>query len=153
MGAPKGNKNALKNGLYAKHFTPEEREGLRKMKPEDSTQEIYVLQVIINDLFEEHIREREHVKMMREEGKKVDLETLTRLDNSLALAITALNGTKRTHALFNGTDETSNDAFDEALNSLAIFKKEPYLIEAKAEEVVEEVWVEEDEKVEEEEKS
>ena len=43
MGAPKGNKNALKNGLYAKHFTPEEREGLRKMKPEDSTQEIYVL--------------------------------------------------------------------------------------------------------------
>ena len=151
MGAPKGNKNALKNGLYAKHFTPEEREGLRKMKPEDSTQEIYVLQVIINDLFEEHIREREHVKMMREEGKKVDLETLTRLDNSLALAITALNGTKRTQALFNGTDETSNDAFDEALNSLAIFKKEPYLIEAKAEEVVEEVWVEEEEKVEEEE--
>jgi hypothetical protein len=38
-----------------------------------------------------------------------------------------------------------NDAFDEALNSLAIFKKEPYLIEAKAEEAVEEVWVEEDE--------
>jgi len=51
---------------------------------------------------------------------KVDLEALTRLDNSLALAITALNGTKRTHALFNGTDATSNDAYDEALNSLAI---------------------------------
>ena len=145
MGAPKGNKNALKNGLYAKHFTPEEREGLRKMKPEDSTQEIYVLQVIINDLFEEHILEREQVKKLRQEGKKVDLETLTKLDNSLALAITALNGTKRTHALFHGTDETSNDAYDEALNSLAIFKKEPYLIEAKVEEVVEEVWVEEEE--------
>jgi hypothetical protein len=37
------------------------------------------------------------------------------------------------------------------LNSLSIFKQEPYLIEAKAEEVVEEVWVEEEEKVEEEE--
>ena len=40
------------------------------------------------------------------------------------------------------TDATSNDAFDEALNSLAIFKKEPLLIEA--EEVVEEVRVEEE---------
>jgi hypothetical protein len=148
MGAPKGNKNALKNGLYAKHFTPEERAGLQKMKPQDSTQEMYVLQVVINDLFEEHILEREHVKKLREQGKEVDLETLTKLDNSLALAISALNGTKRTHALFNGTDATSNDAFDEALNSLAIFKKEPYLIEAKAEEVVEEVWVEEQEQVE-----
>ena len=150
MGAPKGNKNALKNGLYAKHFTPEEREGLRRMKPEDSTQEMYVLQVIISDLFEEHIRERELVKKLREQGKKADLEALIELDNSLALVITALNGTKRTHALFNGTDVTSNDAFDEALNSLAIFKQEPYLIEAKAEEVVEEVWVEEEEKVEQE---
>ena len=148
MGAPKGNKNALKHGLYAKHFTPEERAGLQKMKPEDSTHEMYVLQVIINDLFEQHILERECVKKLREQGKKVDLEALTRLDNSLALAITALNGTKRTHALFKGTDATSNDAYDEALNSLAIFKQEPYLIEAKAEQVVEEVWVEEQQKVE-----
>ena len=148
MGAPKGNKNALKNGLYAKHFTPEEREGLRRMKPEDSTHEMYVLEVVISDLFEEHILEREHVKKLREEGKKVDLEALTKLDNSLALAITALNGTKRTQALFNGTDATSNDAYDEALNSLAIFKKEPYLIEVKAEQVLEEVWVEEQEQVE-----
>ena len=75
----------------------------------------------------------------------MDLETLIKIDNSLALAITALNGTKRTQALFKGTDMMINDAFDEALNSLAIFKKEPYLIEAKAEEAVEEVWVEEDE--------
>ena len=118
------------------------------MKPEDSTHEMYVLDVIIADLFEQHILERERVKKLREQGGQVDLEALTRLDNSLALAITALNGTKRTHALFNGTDATSNDAFDEALNSLAIFKQEPYLIEAKAEEVVEEVWVEEPEQVE-----
>jgi len=144
MGAPKGNKNALKNGLYAKHFTPEEWEGLRKMKPEDSKQEMYVLGEIINDLLKEHIRERERVNALREAGKEVDLETLIKIDNSLALAITALNGTKRTQALFKGTDMMINDAFDEALNSLAIFKKEPYLIEAKAEEAVEEVWEEEE---------
>jgi len=150
MGAPKGNKNALKNGLYAKHFTPEQWAGLKKMNPKDGTHEMYVLETVIDDLFEQHILEREHVKKLREQGKKVDLEALTRLDNSLALTITALNGTKRTHALFNGTEATSNDAFDEALNSLAIFKKEPYLIEAKAEEVVDEVWVEEEDVVEEE---
>jgi hypothetical protein len=144
MGAPKGNKNALKNGLYAKHFTPEEREGLRKMKLEDSSHEMSVLEVVIDDLFEQHIQERERLKMLQQQGQPVDRETLTKLDNSLALAITALNGTKRTHAQLNGTDRASNDAFDEALNSLAIFKKDGYLIEVKAEEVVEEVWVEEE---------
>jgi hypothetical protein len=99
----------------------------------------------INDLLEEHIRERERVKALREARKEVDSDTLIKLDNSLALAITALNGTKRTQALFKGTEVLINDAFDEALNSLAIFKKEPYLIEARAEEAVEEVWVEEEE--------
>ena len=113
------------------------------MKPEDSTQQMYVLDVIVGDLFEQHKLERERVQKLREQGKKVNLETLTKLDNSLALAITALNGTKRTHALFNGTNENTNDAFEVALNSLAIFKKEPDWIEAKAEEV-EEVRVEEE---------
>ncbi len=145
MSGTKGNTNALKHGLYAKHFTPEQRLGLRKMNPKDNTHEMYMLDVVIGDLFEQHILERERVKKQRELGEQVDLEGLTRLDNSLALAITALNATKRTHALLNGTDTTSNDAFDEALNSLAIFKKEPLLIDAKAEEVVEEVWVEEEE--------
>ena len=70
MGAPKGNKNALKNGLYAKHFTPEERAGLQKMKPQDSTHEMYVLQVVISDLFEQHILEREHVKKLRAQGRR-----------------------------------------------------------------------------------
>jgi hypothetical protein len=148
MSGTKGNTNALKHGLYAKHFTPEERAGLRKMNPEDSTHEMYMLTVVINDLFEQHILEREQVKKLREQGQKVDLESLTRLDNSLALAITALNGTKRTHALFKGTDATSNDAYDEALNSLEIFKKQPLLIEASAEQVLEEVWAEEPEQVE-----
>ena len=148
MSGTKGNTNALKHGLYAKHFTPEERAGLRKMKPKDSLHEMYLLEIVINDLFEQHIRERQRLKALGEPGQPVDVEPLTRLDNSLSLAITALNGTKRTHALLNGTDATSNDAFDEALNSLAIFKQAPYLIEAKAEDVVEEVWVEEREQVE-----
>jgi hypothetical protein len=145
MSGTKGNTNALKHGLYAKHFTPEQRAGLQKMKPQDGTHHMYVLDVIIDDLFEQHILERGRVNAQREAGEPVDLEALTRLDNSLALAITALNATKRTHALLNGTDATSNDAFDEALNSLAIFKQAPYLIEAQAQEAVEEVWVEEPE--------
>jgi len=147
MGAPKGNRNALKNGLYTKHFTAEERAGLRNMKPDDSTPEMNVLTVVINDLFEQHIRERDRLKKLSEQGKKIDLEALTRIDNSLALAITALNGTKKTHALLNGTDAASNEAYDEALDSLAIFKREAFLIEAKAQDVLEEVRVEEAQEV------
>jgi hypothetical protein len=145
MSGTKGNTNALKHGLYAKHFTPQERLGLQKMNPQDNTHQVYVLDVVIGDLFEQHILERDRVKMLRQQGQPVDLETLTRIDNSLALAITALNGAKRTHALLNGTVATSNDTFDEALNSLAIFKQAPYLIESKAEDALEEVRVEESE--------
>ena len=148
MSGTKGNTNALKHGLYAKHFTPQERLGLQKMNPRDSTHQMYVLDVVIGDLFEQHILERDRVKVLRQQVQPVDLEALTRIDNSLALAITALNGTKRTHALLNGTVTTSNDAFDEALNSLAIFKQAPYLIEAKAEDALEEVRVEEPEQTE-----
>ena len=147
MSGTKGNTNALKHGLYARHFTPEERLGLQKMQPEDSMHEMYMLQVVINDLFEQHIQERQHVKKLRQQGQPVDLEPLTRLANSLALTITALNGTKRTQALFKGTNAATNDAFDEALNSLAIFKQAPCLIEADAQQLVEEVWVEEPEQV------
>jgi len=147
MSGTKGNTNALKHGLYARHFTPQERAGLRRMKPKDSTHETYLLTVVINDLFEQHIRERDRLKKLSEQGKPVDLEALTRIDNSLALAITALNGTKKTHALLNGTDAASNDAYDEALDSLAIFKREAFLIEAKAQDVLEEVRVEEAQEV------
>ena len=73
MGAPKGNKNALKNGLYAKHFTPEEWAGLQKMNPKDGTHEMYVLEAVIDDLFELHILETERVKALREAGQPVDL--------------------------------------------------------------------------------
>lgn len=34
-GAPKGNCNALKHGLYAKHYTPEQKEELRQMGHRD----------------------------------------------------------------------------------------------------------------------
>ncbi len=42
MGAPKGNTNALKHGLYAKHYTPAERAELRRMLPDDLQHEMYM---------------------------------------------------------------------------------------------------------------
>ena len=52
MGAPKGNTNALKHGLYAKHFSPEEQTRLRKMSPEDYRHEIAMMRLAVSNLFQ-----------------------------------------------------------------------------------------------------
>jgi len=39
-GAPKGNQNALKHGLYAKHYTPEMLPELQNMSPDDYLMEL-----------------------------------------------------------------------------------------------------------------
>jgi uncharacterized protein YjcR len=115
MGAPKGNTNALKHGLYAKHFTAEEQATLRKMAPDD--------------VFEIHA----HVRKMMEEAvrnnQQVDVQALAQITNTLSLAMTALNTTARTYALFAGTEPSFNEDFEEALNSLPVFLDDAYLTE------------------------
>ena len=129
MGAPKGNTNALKHGLYAKHFSMEEQTGLRRMSPEDFRHEIYMMRVTINKMFDIHSRLLEIVEKSMATGKPSNVEALASITNSMSLAITALNTTARTYALFNGTDTALNDTFGEALNSLAIFLDDSYLTE------------------------
>ena len=133
MGAPKGNTNALKHGLYAKHFTAEERAWLRKMSPEDYRHELYMMRMAVNSVFE--IQQRIRTRMDSRPGfsDPEDEEALARITNSLALAMTALNTTARTHALFSGTDTTLNDPLDEALDSLPIFLDDKYLKETEEE--------------------
>jgi len=129
MGAPKGNTNALKHGLYAKHFSPEEQARLRKMAPDDYRHEIHMMRVAVNNVFEIHAYVR---KMMAEavlNNQPVDVQALAQITNSLSLAMTALNTTARTYALFSGTDTSFNDDFDEALNSLPVFLDDAYLTE------------------------
>ncbi len=132
MGAPKGNTNALKHGLYAKHFKLEDQIRLRRMSPEDYRHEIYMMRVAVNNVFEIHARLHALAEKVLENNQTCDVEALSKITNSLALAITALSTTARTYALFNGTDASVNDAFEEALKSLPVFLDGKYLIESRA---------------------
>ena len=132
MGAPKGNSNALKHGLYAKHFNPEEVTELRRMSPDDYRHEIALMRVAVRNVF--NIQKSLYEKMagMQGDEKTKIVEELAKITNSLATAVTALSTLGRTHAWLSGNDEEANDAFQEALNSLPIFLDEKFLIESKA---------------------
>ena len=127
MGAPKGNTNALKHGLYAKHFSPEEQTRLRKMSPEDYRHEIAMMRLAVSNLFQIQVQLHKMVEEALRDKQSCDVEALSKISNSLSLAVTALNTVARTHALFNGTDTSGNDAFEEALNGLSIFLDDTYL--------------------------
>jgi hypothetical protein len=132
MGAPKGNTNALKHGLYAKHLSPEEQAGLRCLAPEDFQNEINLMRVAVNRLFGIQAHLHAMVEDLLRTGQPCDVDALAKISNSLSLAVTALNATARTHALFNGADNSINDDFENALNSLSIFIDDKYLIESRA---------------------
>ncbi len=129
MPAPKGNKNALKHGLYSKHFSAEEQTRLGKMSPEDYRHEINMMRVAVRNVFEIQVRLHKEVEELMNAGRAYDVEALAKITNSLSLAMTALNTTARTFALFNGTEPKVTDAFDEALESLAVFLDGKYLNE------------------------
>jgi hypothetical protein len=140
MGAPKGNTNALKHGLYAKHFTPEEQARLRRMSTEDYRHEIHMMRLAVDNLFDIQIRMYKLLDESMRSGQPVEPNGLAQISNSLSLAMTALNTTARTHALFNGTDTSLNDDFENALNSLPVFLDDTFLTEMEGEE--EEILVE-----------
>jgi hypothetical protein len=132
MGAPKGNTNALKHGLYAKHYSGEEQAELRNMSTEDFRHEIYMLRVAIKNIFELQGELRKAIQDVHEAEVRELIDALTKITNSLSLAVTALSTMARTHALINGKDQAVNDTFEQALNSLAIFLDEHLPISSKA---------------------
>ena len=140
MGAPKGNTNALKHGLYAQHFTMQEQGWLRRMAPDDYRPEIHIMRKAVKNVFDIQVRIRVLLDNIPSSNDPKDFEALAKVTNSLALAVTALNTTARTQALFSGTDSGLNDPLDEALDSLAIFLDDKYLIETD-EEAGEEILV------------
>jgi hypothetical protein len=143
MGAPKGNTNALKHGLYAKHFSTEELERLRRMKPEDYRHELAMLRVAINNVFDIQRQLYAMLNEMLKNKQPYDVEGLSKMTNSLALATTALNTTARTHALFNGKGSVVADALDAALDGMTIFLEDKYLHSADGEEDEEEILIRE----------
>lgn len=133
MAAPKGNTNALKHGLYAKHYTPEERAELRNMAPNDYSHEILMMRSTSDSVFEISRLVQAMAKKELKSNRPANMEEVARIINSLAVAVTALNTTARTYALFNGTDTAHEDALDEALNCLPFFLDDNYLKEKNGE--------------------
>jgi len=116
-GAPKGNCNALKHGLYAKHYTAEQKEELRKMGHGDLRHEINAARMIISDII------KIHVELMA--GEKVDIDKLTKLDNSACNAIDKVSLCATRHAILNGENVTLNDSLAEALAGLPLHEEDP----------------------------
>jgi len=129
MGAPKGNTNALKHGLYARHFSPEEQAWLRKMSPQDLRHELYMVRKVVDSVYVVQQRICARLDSTPGSSDPEDEDRLARLTNSLAIALTALNTTARTCALFSGVDPTLDDPLDDALRRLPIFLDDRYLAE------------------------
>ena len=104
MPGKKGNTNALKHGLYAKNFTPEERKQLKKMSEDDLRFEIAACRLAFSKILETI------------SGKKPDLETAI---PQLHAAGTVLNTLVKTHALLSGNYSPLDDALQEALDNVA----------------------------------
>jgi hypothetical protein len=107
-GAPKGNTNALKHGLYAKHFTPAEREHLGKMSPMDSIHEVHLLRLTL-----------EKVLSMIESCE--DEDRLIKLYNTLYQGTQRLMTAMRTNSLLLGDNQEILTSFWEAVE---IYRRE-----------------------------
>jgi hypothetical protein len=116
-GAPKGNCNALKHGLYAKHYSPEEVGELRQMGYADLRHEINVARMIVSDTV------KIHKQLMA--GEQVDIDKLTRLDNSACNAIDKVSLCATRYAILNGDCATLNDSLSEALAGLPLHEEDP----------------------------
>ncbi len=119
MGAPKGNRNALKHGLYARHLTPEAIDTLRRISPTDFQQEISIMRVLIKDLFEIHHRLYSQ--------KKPDIEAFRMVSNSISLAVSTLHSAVKTFSLIQGQNCSQDNSILEAIRKLPIFFQDDYL--------------------------
>ena len=103
-----GNTNAIKHGLYAKHFTRKERSALKNVDPLDLSYEIAALRVAADRLFS--LIERTE-----------DADTQAKLHNSLTLALSEIGGLAARLGLLTGKESDLNDAIDEALSDVDFF--------------------------------
>jgi hypothetical protein len=109
-GAPKGNTNALKHGLYARHFLDDQRTGLKRMEWDDFRHEEFLHRVIAEGIFE--------ILNDLLTGYKPDIDQVIKLANSLAICTLAAGTHARTHACLNGSAVPLDEAFSGALDDV-----------------------------------
>jgi hypothetical protein len=107
-GAPPGNKNNLKHGLYAKHYVPQSRLALDSMPPLESLPEIYMLRAQLDDILT-------LIANCDDEDRRI------KLYNALFTGAHRLSSAMRTHSILVGKDQELLTTFWEALD---LFRKE-----------------------------
>lgn len=108
-GAQKGNKNALKHGLYSKHYDDETKKILCKWDPLNWIAEIQLLRVIMDKITKDTFASKDksmHVKQL----------------NAIAMATATLVQTGLKHALLNGDDNPVLTAWSATLDEENFFE-------------------------------
>ncbi len=108
MAPKRSNTNALKHGLYAKHFTPDERLAMGHMPPLEALQEIHMLRITLDRILS-------LIEDCQDEDRKV------KLYNSLYLGSQRLITTMRAQTLLAGEDKEILTAFWDAME---LFRRE-----------------------------
>ncbi len=116
MPAPKGNKNALKHGLYAKHYTEAQRHDLEQTPPLEAFDEINMLRSTLDQIL---IR----IEDCEDEDRRV------KLYNALFTGTQRLLAAMRTHTILVGDNQELLTSFWQAI---ALFRKEKGLDDAVA---------------------
>ena len=107
-GGQSANKNALKHGLYARHYTPRSRLDLQEMPPLESLPEIHMLRLQLDDLLT-------LIRDCDDEDRRI------KLYNALFTGTQRLTAAMRTHTLLVGKDQQLLTTFWEALE---LFRQE-----------------------------
>ncbi len=108
MGAKKKNTNALKDGIYSRHFTATEIHSLGKMSPRESEHEIHMLRASIDRLLS-------LIEECEDEDRRI------KLYNALFLATRQLSNAMRTEAIVSGDSKELLVSFWKAIEA---FRKE-----------------------------
>ena len=116
MSAPKGNSNALRHGLYAKHYTPEQRKELSQMDYDDLRHEINSARIVASDIL------KIHYQIMA--GEKVDHDQLAKNVGSFCNILERIGLTVARYSILTGSNPGLNDSLAEALATLPMYEDE-----------------------------
>jgi len=117
MGAPKGNTNALKHGLYARQFNEDQRLGLRKMAWDDFRHEEFAHRSVGAGIF------RLLQALLAQEMP--DIEQVIKLADCLSRITISTGTAARTYSILSGEDKQMEDALEQALDNVPFDICEP----------------------------
>ena len=106
-GAQPNNRNALKHGLYARRYRPDEQAALEEMPPLESLSEIHMLRLALDRILE-------LIQDCDDDDRRV------KLYNALFTGAQRLSAAMRTHAILVGRDQELLTTFWEAV---ALFRQ------------------------------